>query len=568
MWTRRIRKKLVTAWVMRPIHRDRWATRLAAGAARATRGPVRKVAWLAGGLCLTIALALTRPAAAIVPALVLVALPVWYGAGLARRARHVRQMARRGWSTAGAPAAWRTLGALGVDERTQDRLIAASQDGDVLIGAFDQDNRLRSEIGPIPLLACQLVGAEGFRPRARHTLDLVVARGVVCVRKTYADRASFTREALALDALAGLAGVPQVVAVRTQPPTLYQSFLTGQNVGSLMAAAGAPVSVQYRVSIAFEQPDRWSADNVAGPRAAALAALRASVPRAVLTQAAELMDRIHERGVIIRDVKYGNLLVTGGAPLWCDFDGAAIRRPTSWRSFHDRAADREQFDYFFGGPVLTERRFRTAVAQLAAEKPDLFYAPIYYGHGSESSAPGSIELGSGKWHFIRPYLPDLAGKRVLDLGCNNALLPLEMLRAGARGVTAYELNPVFARYARLNHRWFEFVDNRRYPGFELIEGYMHEACEHDWTGYDIASAFCSLYYETPEQMARIVRTLSATAEYFIVQANENAEEHDGELRERASLPFLSAILRDNGYPKQRLVRFPYYDRPLVIGRRG
>jgi hypothetical protein len=29
-------------------------------------------------------------------------------------------------------------------------------------------------------------------------------------------------------------------------------------------------------------------------------------------------------------------------------------------------------------------------------------------------------------------------------------IPLEMLRAGARGVTAYELDPVFADYARIN----------------------------------------------------------------------------------------------------------------------
>ena len=56
----------------------------------------------------------------------------------------------------------------------------------------------------------------------------------------------------------------------------------------------------------------------------------------------------------------------------------------------------------------------------------------------------------------------MRGKRVLDLGTNNAMIPLEMLRAGARSVTGYERDPVFADYARLNRRWFEFVENRWY----------------------------------------------------------------------------------------------------------
>ena len=54
------------------------------------------------------------------------------------------------------------------------------------------------------------------------------------------------------------------------------------------------------------------------------------------------------------------------------------------------------------------------------------------------------------------------------------------------------------------------------PGFDRP---MHAALERDLSGYDIATSFCSLYYEPPETMARITRALSGTVEYFVVQAS-------------------------------------------------
>lgn len=554
---------------MRSIYRDKARTWLARSWWRATHGATRKLAFAAVGAVIALIVAWRGDLGiAIVPLAVGLAPLIASSVASIRRTVRVDRIARRLRTASPVPAAREGLRAIGVEDATADRLLSAGADAEVRIAAFDQNNRAVSWIGPIPFFGDALIPESEFRARSRNALELVIYKGALCIKKTYRKRSTFEAEVLALDTLENVRGVPRLIAVDSRAKVSYQSFLPGHNVGTLMAANGTSVSTQYHLSVGFDDPGRWGEESRAKGRDLAVAALTASVGSNGVANLGDLVTRIHERGVTIGDVKYGNVLLVDGEPHLCDFDGAALHDRNDWRCVRARADDREKFDYFFGGELLSERKFRNAVAELARAHPSLFYAPTYYGHGYESQAPGSIELGSGKWLFIRSHLPELAGKSVVDLGCNNALLPLEMLRAGARRVTAYELNSVFAKYARLNHQWFEFVDNVSYDGFELVEGYMHDACERNWSGYDVATAFCSLYYEEPEQMARIVRTLSGDIPCFIVQANENPEEHSGALLERASLRYLSDLLRSNGYPDQTVVEFSYYDRPLVIGRRA
>jgi hypothetical protein len=141
--------------------------------------------------------------------------------------------------------------------------------------------------------------------------------------------------------------------------------------------------------------------------------------------------------------------------------------------------------------------------------------------------------------------------------------PLEMLRAGARRVVALAPDPLVARYAGVSRRWVEFLDNCSYD-LELVEGAAHEVCERDLSGFYLATAFGSLYLAPQEEMARITRALSQSVAYFVVQANESAVGCSSEIRRRASLPFLRALLAENGFARQHVVRFGLADRPLVI----
>lgn len=350
------------------------------------------------------------------------------------------------------------------------------------------------------------------------------------------------------------------------PPATNRRDLEGEDLGARLVRAGAPLELQRLLSESYPGPGAW---NPSGPqpreREACLAALRSAVDARFIDELGHLLRDLHEAGVAAGDVSHGDIVIRDGKPGLRDLAGARVYERSSLRFLGERERDRDRFNFLFGTELLSEQVFRSRIQALRGRRADLFYAPVYHGRGYGIGPIFNIEVGSGKWRFIRRHLPDVRGKRVLDLGTNNAMIPLEMLRAGARSVTAYELDPVFADYARLNRGWFEFLDNRSYD-LELVERPMHAALERDLTGYDIATSFCSLYYEPPETMARITRALSHAVEYFVVQANENKLQHTGELARLASLDFLRELLAENGFAEQRIVRSPYYDRPLVIGR--
>lgn len=568
MWIREIGSKVVQGLTVLPLQLGIWHARLLSFASQAVHGIQRKaiIAATGGSVVGLLAVADEVEIAALLATIGSVPLFARLGSR-GRRNRQRRRIANSPRSVDGLPPARQTLLEMGLDEAAADRIAAVAPTSEVRLATFDDDNRVLSHIGPIPHFDGVLITPEQFRERERHRLELVIARGVVCVKKMYRDQAGLDNELLALHAVAGIPGVPRLVAVQLQPRIVYQSFIVGENLGSLMARRGASVSIQHQVSVSFSG-SRRNPDAPAPAREAALAALSASVAPGMVSKLAHLIKQIHERGVTIGDIKYGNVLLADGQPFLCDFDHAAVFPGNSWRCVWSRAIDRDKFNYFFDGRLLSEREFRSASALLASQKEDLLSPRIYYGYGHASPPTGAFKLGSGQWRLIRPHLPDLTGRSVLDLSCRTGLMSLEMLRAGARRVTAYEPDAILASYSRLNHQWLEFVDNRRYPAFQLLEDSPYGACVGDWTGYDMATDFHGFQGAEPEEVARIVSVLSRSVDCIVVRAARPHDEDSGLRPGQHSLSALGELLRANGYPAQTIVNLPFDDRPLLIGRRA
>jgi hypothetical protein len=158
-------------------------------------------------------------------------------------------------------------------------------------------------------------------------------------------------------------------------------------------------------------------------------------------------------------------------------------------------------------------------------------------------------------------LPDVGAKRILQFGCVNPTIPLEMLRGGARQITVCEHDPSAAAYAMVNCRWYEFIDNHTYSNFSLIEIPPGGATDKDWTGYDMATLFSGPYLLESEQMATLIRSLSRTIDFVILQAGPRGNQWNG------TLESLRGLLANNGYPDQKVLEFPCYTRPLILGRR-
>lgn len=567
-WTRHFRLRMMSTWAMLPLYRElghAWVLRATSEWTRGIRG--RLLLTTASTALVLIGIMIHDPLLAyvLVP-LALVAALIVCGTWLERQ-RRLHAIGRGAPSVGGLPSARQTLLAMGVDAATAERVAAAAQQGEVRLAIFDYESRVLSEIGPIPFFEGFHVTAEAFKDRDRHNLELVIAREVVCVKKLYLDRTSFENELRALHALSGLPGVPRIVAVRFHPRVLYQSFVLGRNLGTIMGRHGATDEVQQQVSVSFAAGDRWN-PATEGARETAVAALSASVAPEIVAKLSALIERIHERGVTIGDIKYGNVLLLNDQPSLCDFDFATVFRRNGWRCARVREIDREKFNYFFNGGVLSEREFRRAMSTLLREREELRATRIHYGFGYVSQHQGSLEKGSGQWHLVRRLLPDPAGRHILSLGCDGGLSSLEMLRAGARQVTMYEPDPTLARYVRLSHQWFEFIDNRQYPAFQLLQGSIVEAGARDWPDYDIAMALGGFNSLSEEALGRLVARLGQTIETLVVRAGVPRDPDTGAPIEQSSLPFLRKLLARSGYPHQRVFERPFDERPLLIGRRS
>ena len=382
----------------------------------------------------------------------------------ARRRLRVRAIARRRPDLSHEPPADLTLARMGLSKDTVAAVLGRAGAADeVRLAELDQNNRVLSEVGDIELFRGHLIAAEEFRARSRNQVQIVIRDGVVALKKRFGHRTPFTNELIALDALRGLGNTPGIVAVDLGTRTIYQSFIPGKNLGSLLAERGTSVSAQHRIVRDYRTHPGWNERSESlHERALALEALRTIVDQDFVERLANLFLDVQAAGVILNDIKYGNLLLRNGSPYLCDFDFSRchFRRGTRFRLDRDRARDR--FNYMFGADLATENELCAALASLAESRPDLLRHGMYLGAGRAFGrilAPDSV---TGRWLRLRRHLPALQGRHVLAIGRGDGLVALQMLRAGAQKATAYEADPAMAELTVLSRRLAELIDNRGY----------------------------------------------------------------------------------------------------------
>lgn len=440
-------------------------------------------------------------------------------------------LSRRDFPLAGITPARETLRLLGLDAQTVARIGLELDAGrEVRLASFDQENRLLSGVGPIPYFANELITREQFIPRLRHRLDLVAAFGVVAIRKAYQGRISLENEALALAALAGLEGVPRIVSLEWRTRVMYQSFLPGENLGSLMAAKGATVSIQHQVATGRPPAGTWTEESAGSEeRRTALRVLGEVAARRSVDALGRMLVEVHEAGVILGDVKYGNVLMQDGRPVLCDFDWSRVVARRGLSGLDRRDAERDIFNYSFGGSLPTVAGVRRELSAISAARPEIGEAKMDFGGGFRAGRRWTSNAGSGLWRAVRSQLPPLSGRHVVDFGSPDAIVLMELLRAGAARVTTYQPDRLLARLARACHGLVELVDNRRYA-FDVIEAPPPEELSLGET-YDLATAF--------------------------------GVPHDG----AAGRPVTAELLRRLGFPEPRVLRAACVNRTMLVATR-
>ncbi|HEX9733116.1 MAG TPA: class I SAM-dependent methyltransferase [Thermoanaerobaculia bacterium] len=438
--------------------------------------------------------------------------------------------------------------------------------GELVLGHVDGDGRLESPWGAFP--GFDPVTAESFVPRTRYSLVLVLIDGKVLVRKDYRGRRrEMAAETDVLDRLRGRANVPAVYARCEEHGLAYRSFIPGDTLNDLLVRAGA------RIRLTQTEGDAELAGLVGVRRLEAVIErgrrrLSQAIPAGVLVELERQLDLIHRAGVARLSLTFGNVVLEPASrtPWLIDFDGAEAYRSTDAAVFaFRRDQDRAKLNQFHGRGLLTEGGARA----LLRERFKSTYAPLDLGGGLATRGFWSVDSGTGRWELLlRDALAGLIeGRRVLDLGSHHGLLPLSMLAAGARQVVAVERSPELVEMARHLHRLFEW----RYMGrldLELRCADMRAILDEGWGGFDLVTAFCSLYYLEEDDMARVVCRAAELAPVLVLQAKVDTRSQAAAGKAvKSSVPFLRALLESHGFPRVEVVGPAGYSRPLLIGRR-
>jgi hypothetical protein len=496
------------------VYVDLATSRLARALALSLGSSRRKAALVAGSVAATaIGLGAGRyevAAVCAVPGMLLIGLSAWRR--LADRWR-LAMIASQPRDLTGLTPAERTLAEMGLQpeviRRVQEQAASVKE---LLIAEFDQNNRVVSEVGPIPLYAKALITREEFRRRSRNRMQIVVTSGLVAVKKQYSILGRFINEVLCLDALQGIEGVPKIVRVLPRDRVLYQSFIAGRNLGSLLAKRRASVSIQFRVGSSYPGNGNWSSsEEPTGERALLLRGLREAMDERFVQALGRLILSIHAAGVALRDIKHGNVLIRDGTPYLCDFDLSRRFSRNSVRFMLARVQERDRFNYLFGGDLLTVRDFFSKLGPDLSPHNRVCFPSIYFGKG---------------YHV------------------------LELLRAGAERVLAFEPDPQIRSFADGVCRFAEIVDNRLYDLALVPESYTSVLTDYP-SGYSLAVVSGGVPWDQ-KSLRRVLSFLGALVDALVVDLGGGLERSLSTLGGK-ELEVVQALLSESGFEEQRAI---------------
>jgi len=183
------------------------------------------------------------------------------------------------------------------------------------------------------------------------------------------------------------------------------------------------------------------------------------------------------------------------------------------------------------------------------------------------------DVGITKWNYIiKKHLPNLKGKRVLDLGCSSGIFTIELARLGAKEVIGIDRNKLIRHkstitppcqdvisQAKFVKRALELLNNEKYP-ITYIAHDIGRINDLDLGKFDLIIALCVVYHEL-DDMHILIERLAKMTDYLILQANEG---HGGDLAKYAKLSYHIDLLIQNGFTNLEIDAPKNYLHPVII----
>lgn len=217
-----------------------------------------------------------------------------------------------------------------------------------------------------------------------------------------------------------------------------------------------------------------------------------------------------------------------------------------------------------------------------------WYQPVDFGNGviAHVTVPPNWEprpellntndRGLGKWEYIiKKHIPELDGKRVLDIGCSSGVFSLEMARMGAKEVIGIDRD-VYIKHRSSNtpppqnviaqanfvKKASELLDGVTYP-ITYIAHDIGKIEDLNLKPFDLILALNIVYHEL-DNMPHLISYLSTLTDHLILQTSLG---HGGALGRHASVKEQVDTLLKAGFSKIEIDAPLGYMSPMIIGKK-
>ena len=442
-----------------------------------------------------------------------------------------------------------------------------------IIGTIDLDGFLLTTLGIDSKRLIPITDESQYIPRNKFSIELVSINNHVGVRKTFRSRKfSFINELQILIKLKQYGcNVPSILDIDFDRCSFTMAYIPGWVLREKLARSGAAIRDRdvikdpHHGSLTPKQS--WLQRIETGRRF-----LSKSVSSEFIDSLSSEMQKIHSTGVTGFEIKYGNIIIQKKTekPFWIDFEEAHVSSGRGMIFNCLKEWDIQLFNLHFNTEYLTYKKIKKIIENKQISGISDWYAPAYIGSGLHVGPIWKNDSGFGRWHYIlKPNLPQLREKRVLDLGANNGCNALEMLRHGAGEVVGVELDHTKIEQGRFLKEAFECMDNQSYR-FNYIRGNMADLPQMDLGSFDVVTAFCSIYYLSDPGIGELIRYIRSITNTMVVQCNHarNINRKDEHTYTKASIPYSLKVLKENGFSKTKVFSPKGYVRPLIVAKRG
>ena len=280
------------------------------------------------------------------------------------------------------------------------------------------------------------------------------------------------------------------------------------------------------------------------------------------------LTNIHLAGITIRDINYANIIYSDKKNqfYFIDFESSAIfSNLKSFEFLMRRNENMNKFNKLFYKNKISLNNIDEKIKSFNPKGNfDVWYSSVYFGKGYIAGGRNMIDSGSKKWRYIlKNKLGDIKNKRVLDLGCNNGVILLEMLRAGIFEGVGIEFNKYYYGQGDFIKNTFEWFDCKKY-NFILHNCNILDIEKLELGNFDITMGLNSLYYLDPSQLIEVLNYISTITKKLVIECRIGTPFSSQSLNQRASVSYMIKALKTTGYYIEYVEKPKFHLRPLII----